>query len=109
MRMTYGSCSMWKSGVQQRAVNRVCEKFPFWDSHGRRFQKATLKRSYYQRKALLQAAHLPRGVIVPIPRGEAVERYLAEVRSVFVWLESSVATLISRVRAATSVRVSMLS
>ena len=66
------------------SVNRVCEKFPFWDSHGRRFHKATLKRRYYQRRALLQAARLPGGVIVPSPMGEAVEQYLAEVRAVFV-------------------------
>ena len=65
------------------SVNRFCEKFPFRDSHGRRFQKATLKRRYYQRKALLQAARLPGDVIVPSPMGEAVEQYLAEVRSAF--------------------------
>lgn len=66
------------------SVNRFCEKFPFRDSHGRRFHKATIKRRYYQRKALLQAAYLPGGVIVPSPMEEAVEQYLAEVRSVFM-------------------------
>jgi hypothetical protein len=66
------------------SVNNFCEKCPFLDSHGRRFHKATLKRRYYQRKALLQAARLPGGVIVPSPMGEAVEQYLAEVRAVFV-------------------------
>lgn len=65
------------------SVNRFCEKFPFRDSHGRRLHKATLKRRYYQRKALLQAACLPGDVIVPSPMGEAVERYLTEVRLVF--------------------------
>ena len=38
---------------------------------------------YYQRKALLQPARLPNGVIVARPLGEAVEGHLAEVRSVF--------------------------
>ena len=66
------------------SVNSFCEKYSFRDSHGRRFHKATLKRRYYQRKALLQAAHLPSGVIVLSPMGEAVEQYLAEVRAVFV-------------------------
>src|SRR3546814_4200090 len=33
------------------SVNRFCETFPFRDSQGRRFHKATLKRRYYQRKA----------------------------------------------------------
>lgn len=70
--------------VARLSVNRFCEKFPFRDSRGRRFHKATLKRRYYQRKALLQAARLPGDVIVPSPMGEAVERYLAEVRSVLV-------------------------
>ncbi|HKR15847.1 hypothetical protein [Rhizorhapis sp.] len=65
------------------SINRFCETFPFRDSHGRRLHTATLKRRYYQRKASLQPAHLPGGVIVPSPMGEAVERYLAEVRSVF--------------------------
>lgn len=69
--------------VTDLSVNRFCEKFPFRDSHGRQFHKATLKRRYYQRKALLQAACLPGDVIVPSPMGEAVERYLAEVRSAF--------------------------
>ena len=66
------------------SVNRFCEKFPFWDSQGRLSHKATLKRRYYQRKALMQAARLPGEVIVPSPMGEATERYLAEVRSVFL-------------------------
>jgi len=65
------------------SVNRACETLPFWDLQGRRFHKATLKRRYYQRKALLQPARLPDGVIVASPLGEAVERHLAEVRSVF--------------------------
>src|SRR3546814_5272078 len=65
------------------SVNRFCETFPFRDSQGRRFHKATLKRRYYQRKALLQGTRLPNDVIVPSPMGEAVERYLAKVWSVF--------------------------
>ena len=71
------------SAIEGLSVNRFCEKFPFRDSYGRRFHKATLKRRYYQRKALLQATCLPGDVIVPSPMGEAVERYLAEVRSAF--------------------------
>ena len=66
------------------SVNRFCEKSPFRDSSGRQVHKATLKRRYYQRRALLQAARLPGGVLVPSPLGEAVERYLAEVRSMFM-------------------------
>src|SRR3546814_1342184 len=30
------------------SVNRFCETFPFRDSQGRRFHKATLKRRYYR-------------------------------------------------------------
>jgi hypothetical protein len=51
--------------VKDLSVNRVCEKLPFWDSQGRRFHKATLKRRYYQRKALLQGMRLPNDLIVP--------------------------------------------
>lgn len=70
--------------VKGLSVNRFCETFPFRDSQGRRFHKATLKRRHYQRKALLQGTRLPNDVIVPSPMSEAVERYLAEVRSVFL-------------------------
>lgn len=70
--------------VAALSVNRFCETFPFRDSHGRRFHEATLKRRYYQRKALLQGAQLPGDVTTPSPMGEAVERYLTQVRSVFV-------------------------
>lgn len=66
------------------SVNRFCEDYPLRDSRGQRLHKVTLKRRYYQRKALLQAACLPGNVTIASPMGEAVERYLAEVRSVFV-------------------------
>src|SRR3546814_8328584 len=68
------------------SVNRFCETFPFRDSQGRRFHKATLKRRYYQRKALLQGTRLPNDVIeigrahvcTPVTNAHLVCRLLLE-------------------------------
>jgi hypothetical protein len=65
------------------SVHRLCETIPYRASNGGRLRKSTLKRRYYQRRSLLDASRLPGGLAVASPMGEAVERFLAEVRSVF--------------------------
>jgi hypothetical protein len=66
------------------SINRFCDKFPFKTSDDRWLRKATLKRRYYQRKAFLQGSDLPNHATVASPLAAAMDRYLNEVRSVFL-------------------------
>jgi len=71
------------TAVTGLSVNRFCEKYPFRGSDGEWFHRLTLKRRYYQRKALLKPANLPGDVAVPSPIAEALGRFMDDVRSVF--------------------------
>lgn len=69
------------SEAAEVSVKRFCDTNAFVTTDGRRLTRATLRRRYYQRHAMMRSNRLASGQEVPSPVGNAYELYIAGIRA----------------------------